>query len=202
MIINTELGTFGDNGELDDLRTKWDKSLDAERHDRGAETFNKMISLKYLGEIVRRVLVDLKDQNLIFQSQSLKELSKPYSFDSDALCMVESDPVGVYDKARIVLGKLGLKNVSNEDCREVRHVCEYVSTRAAYLMSACCTAMLRKVDERDVAIVVTGDLFHVHPYFRTELKMKIRKLMGIDTNIDLFEQSTGIGAVFLAADLR
>ena len=55
--------------------------------------------------------IKLKDQNLIFQSQSLKELSKPYSFDSDALCMVESDPVGVYDKARIVLGKLGLKNM-------------------------------------------------------------------------------------------
>lgn len=28
MLINTEWGAFGDNGELDFIRTKWDKNVD------------------------------------------------------------------------------------------------------------------------------------------------------------------------------
>ena len=202
MIINTELGTFGDNEELEEFRTEWDRSLDEYSHDRGSQFFEKMISLKYMGEIVRRILVDLKGQNLVFQSQSLEKMDEPYSLHSDVLCKVESDPIESYDKARMVLGDLGMRNVTNNDCRVVRRVCKWVSTRAAHLMAACCATLMKKVDQKDLAIAVTGDLYHVHPYFATIMKTKIQELMGIDHHIELFEMSTGIGAGFLAANSR
>ena len=55
VIINTEWGGFGDNGELDFIRTKWDLSVDEGSLNPGAQIFEKMISGMYMGELVRQV---------------------------------------------------------------------------------------------------------------------------------------------------
>ena len=46
MVINTEWGAFGDNGELDFIRTKWDKAVDDMSVNPGKQIFEKMISGK------------------------------------------------------------------------------------------------------------------------------------------------------------
>ena len=46
MVINTEWGAFGDNGELDFVRTKWDKAVDDMSVNPGKQIFEKMISGK------------------------------------------------------------------------------------------------------------------------------------------------------------
>ena len=46
MVINTEWGAFGDNGELEFVRTKWDKEVDAMSVNPGKQIFEKMISGK------------------------------------------------------------------------------------------------------------------------------------------------------------
>ena len=43
IIINTEWGAFGDQGELDFIRTKWDHQIDEESLNPGKQTFEKMI---------------------------------------------------------------------------------------------------------------------------------------------------------------
>ena len=43
IIINTEWGAFGDNGELDFVRTKWDEQIDEQSLNPGKQTFEKMI---------------------------------------------------------------------------------------------------------------------------------------------------------------
>ena len=48
MVVNTEWGAFGDNGELDFVRTKWDKAVDEMSVNPGKQIFEKMIS----GEIL------------------------------------------------------------------------------------------------------------------------------------------------------
>ena len=95
MIINTEWGAFGDNRELDFIRTKWDVAVDAGSLNPGKQTFEKMISgqvhstlLKYynsvqlptwhykkfvissmyMGELTRQVLVDMVWEELMFQN--------------------------------------------------------------------------------------------------------------------------------------
>ena len=67
MRVNTEWGGFGDNGELDFIRTKWDLSVDEGSLNSGAQTFEKMISGMYMGELVRQVLVDMVWEDLMFQ---------------------------------------------------------------------------------------------------------------------------------------
>ena len=48
MVINTEWGAFGDSGELDFVRTKWDKAVDEMSVNPGKQIFEKMISGKCL----------------------------------------------------------------------------------------------------------------------------------------------------------
>ena len=67
MIINTEWGAFGDNKELDFIKTKWDNAVDAGSLNPGRQTFEKMISGMYMGEIARQVLVDMVYEGLMFQ---------------------------------------------------------------------------------------------------------------------------------------
>lgn len=42
MIINTEWGAFGDKGELDFIRTKWDEAVDAGSLNPGKTVFTKI----------------------------------------------------------------------------------------------------------------------------------------------------------------
>ena len=44
MVINTEWGAFGDNGELDFVKTKWDLAVDETSVNPGKQLFEKMIS--------------------------------------------------------------------------------------------------------------------------------------------------------------
>ncbi len=87
MLVNTEWGAFGDNGELDFIITKWDKNVDEMSVNPGKQVsssqlvnyfavlrlssflfkiFEKMISGMYMGELIRQVLVDLMKDDLIF----------------------------------------------------------------------------------------------------------------------------------------
>ena len=66
MVVNTEWGAFGDKGELDYVKTKWDEEVkehlfggfkfrfkvDARSLNPGQQTFEKMISGMYMGELV------------------------------------------------------------------------------------------------------------------------------------------------------
>ena len=43
VIVNTEWGAFGDCGELEFVRTKWDELVDSNSLNPGKQTFEKMI---------------------------------------------------------------------------------------------------------------------------------------------------------------
>ena len=66
MVVNTEWGAFGNDGELDFIMTKWDREVDALSINPGKQIFEKMISGMYMGELIRQVLVDLMKDDLIF----------------------------------------------------------------------------------------------------------------------------------------
>lgn len=74
MVINTEWGAFGDNGELDFIRTKWDRKVDEFSVNPGKQIFEKMISGMYMGELIRQVLVDLIKDDLIFFDANREKL--------------------------------------------------------------------------------------------------------------------------------
>ena len=204
MIVNTEWGAFGENGEIDFLRTKWDKNVDESSLNPGRQIFEKLISGMYMGEIVRQVVLELAEKHLIFDPQSsLKKLRVPGSFETKYISLVESDAVGNFEKCRVVLNELGLEDVSNNDCSTLRYVCECVSRRAGFMVAAGCVALLKKMEIKDVTIAVDGSVFRYHPHFANIMQSRIAQLMGTDYNVELMLSSdgSGRGAALVAAAL-
>ena len=85
---------------------------------------------------------------------------------------IESDPVGDYTRARMVMQELDIDpdDVTTEDYSSLRYVCEVVSRRASFMASAGITALLKKMDYKDVVIAIDGSLFR---YKRNCKKLKV-----------------------------
>ena len=203
MIVNTEWGAFGNQGELDYILTKWDKRVDAASVNPGKQIFEKMISGMYMGEVVRQVLVDLYNEELIFIGQPIDNLMQNGRFYTKYVSEVESDPVGEFTRAREALKDLGMDNVNDEDCSAVRYICECVSRRAGFMVSAGITALLKKMEYKDVVVAIDGSVFRYHPHFPNIMRSRIAQLMGIDYKFDLMlsTDGSGRGAALVAAVL-
>ena len=58
MVINTEWGAFGDNGEIDFIKTKWDENVDEMSVNPGKQIFEKMISGEFSWIILAILMKD------------------------------------------------------------------------------------------------------------------------------------------------
>jgi len=204
MIVNTEWGAFGDQGELDFIKTKWDTAVDEASLNPGKQIFEKMISGMYMGEIVRQVLVDMVWEELIFVDQNTDSLFEAGAFKTKFVSKVEADPVGDYRKCRKVMTELGMPDVSDDDCSAVRYICELVSRRAGFMAAAGITALLKKMDYHDVVVAIDGSVFRYHPHFPNIMQSRIAQLMGVEYKFDLMlsTDGSGRGAALVAAVLK
>ena len=73
-----------------------------------------------------------------------------------------------------MLTQLGLSHADDQDCANVRYVCEIVSRRAAHLVSAGAATLLNKMEFNSVTIGVDGSLYRFHPNFHDLMVEKIR----------------------------
>ena len=203
MIINTEWGAFGDKGEIAFLLTEWDKRVDDATLNPGKQTFEKLISGMYMGEIVRQIILDLIEKKLIFKTNNVERLKVQGSFETKYISLIESDPVGRFENCHDVLKELGMISVSKEDCSILRYVCECVSRRAGFMVAAGCSALLKKMNHKDVTIAVDGSVFRYHPHFENIMRSQIKQLMGAEFEIDLVlsNDGSGRGAALVAAAL-
>jgi hexokinase len=101
-----------------------------------------MISGMYLGEIVRLIILDLIDRELIFAEEMKKNayrhaLFTKGSFYTKYLNEIESDSNLKFTKTRRILKELaGIDNPSNDDCCVVKLICSAVTRRASKLTAA------------------------------------------------------------------
>ena len=204
VIINTEWGAFGDRGELEFLRTKWDEEVDRTSLNPGRQTFEKMISGMYMGELVRLVVLDTVQEGLIFQNQNTTKFRTSGSFPTKYLSEIEADQVGDYQRSRAVLFSLGVAGPSEDDLSALRFICESVSRRAGDLCAAGISALLKKMEFRDVTIAVDGSLFRHHPHLHNVMKSRVAQLCGVDYNFQMIlsEDGSGRGAALVAAVLQ
>ena len=204
MVVNTEWGAFGEAGELDFVRTKWDKEVDESSLNPGKQIFEKMISGMYMGEIVRLLVVDMIDEGLMLVNQQTQGFRIPGSFPTKFLSEIEADPVGDFERCRHVMFSLGLVGVGEDDLSAMRYICECVSRRAAFMCAAGITALLKKMDYKDTTIAVDGSLFRHHPHFHNVMKSRVTQLMGVEYKFDMIlsEDGSGRGAALVAAVLQ
>lgn len=201
VLINTEWGAFGDNGALDFVRTEYDREIDHFSINPGRQTQEKMISGMYMGELARLAIVKFTRAGLLFGGVGSDILFKRGQFFTKYVSEIESDKPGTYMYCRDVLDELGLEHATDEDCANVRYICECVSSRAAHLVSAGIAGLINKMDEKSVTVGVDGSVYRFHPKFHDLMKAKIRQFVKPDISFDLMlsEDGSGRGAALVAA---
>nr|CAD7437507.1 unnamed protein product [Timema bartmani] len=201
MVINTEWGAFGDNGALEIVRTQYDREIDSHSINAGKQLHEKMISGMYMGELVRLVLVKFTKSNLLFGGKGSDMLFERGTFFTKFVSEIESDKRGTFTGCRQVLDELGLSHATDQDCVNVRYVCECVSRRAAHLVSAGVATLINKMGQLSVTVGVDGSVYRFHPYFHDLMVEKISELVtpGIKFDLMLSEDGSGRGAALVAA---
>ncbi|XP_017881775.1 hexokinase-1-like isoform X2 [Ceratina calcarata] len=202
VIVDIEWGAFGDNGVLDFIKTDYDRENDANSLIVNSFTFEKYISGKYLGEIVRVVLAKLYKDGLLFLGEQNTPgiLSVSGDLTSDLVSDIEQDSLdGGDNNTKEVLIKFGIVP-DEEDVKIVQYVCEVVSNRAALLVSICLAALLKRIDKNRVTIAVDGSLYKHHPRMETWMKAYI-PLLAPDHKFEMIhaEDGSGKGAALVAA---
>uniref|UniRef100_A0A8C2KVQ7 Hexokinase-2 n=1 Tax=Cyprinus carpio TaxID=7962 RepID=A0A8C2KVQ7_CYPCA len=197
MCVNTEWGGFGANDNIEDIRTRYDREVDGGSLNPGKQRFEKMTSGMYLGEIVRRILIDLTKHGLLFRGRITERLKTKGIFETnDRLALLQ---------VRSILQHLGLDSTC-DDSIIVKEVCGAVSRRAAQLCGAGMAAVVDKIrenrglDNLEITVGVDGTLYKLHPHFSTILKDTVRELApNCKVDFILSEDGSGKGAALITA---
>uniref|UniRef100_A0A8C8IZ75 Hexokinase-2 n=1 Tax=Oncorhynchus tshawytscha TaxID=74940 RepID=A0A8C8IZ75_ONCTS len=169
MCVNMEWGAFGDHGELEDFSTDFDKAVDEHSANPGKQTYEKMISGMYLGEIVRNVLLEFTTKGLLFRGKLSERLKTRGIFETKFLSQIESDRLALR-QVRSILQHLGLTSSTCDDSILVKEVCSMVACRAAQLCGAGLAAVVDKIrqnrnlPELKITVGVDGTLYKLHPF--------------------------------------
>ncbi|XP_076174991.1 hexokinase A isoform X2 [Ptiloglossa arizonensis] len=199
MLINTEWGAFGEGGTLEFVLTEFDHAIDDNSINPQKQLFEKMISGMYMGELTRLVLEKVVDAGLLFGGKCPSDLKKRGKFFTKYVSEIENDPKGKYTNCRQVLAELGIRNVSDQDCENVRYVCSVVSSRAAHLASAGIATLLNKTAENNVTVGIDGSVYRYHPHFHDLMTDKLCQLQNYTFDLMLSEDGSGRGAALVAA---
>ncbi|XP_078285140.1 hexokinase-2 isoform X2 [Rhinoraja longicauda] len=204
MCINMEWGAFGDQGELDGIRTDFDKEIDRGSINPGKQLFEKMISGMYMGELVRIILVKMTKDGLLFKGKITPELLTTGQFETEYVSAIEKDSDGL-QKAHNILTKLDLEPTA-DDCIATRRICSIVSTRSSDLCAAALSAVLKRIQQNKevlklrTTIGVDGSVYKMHPLFAKRLQKAVKRLAPTcEVRFLLSEDGSGKGAAMVTA---
>ncbi|KAM7391502.1 hypothetical protein PAMP_022187 [Pampus punctatissimus] len=205
MCVNMEWGAFGDNGEVDDFLTKFDRIVDDCSNNPGKQRYEKMISGMYLGEIVRNVLIDFTAKGLLFRGKLSERLKTRGIFETKFLSQIESDRLAMR-QVRSILQHLGLTSSTCDDSVLVKEVCSVVARRAAQLCGAGLAAVVDKIRQNrnlqqlSITVGVDGTLYKTHPHFSSIMQETLQDLAPqCKVTFQKSEDGSGKGAALITA---
>ncbi|XP_044258381.1 hexokinase type 2-like [Tribolium madens] len=201
VVINLEWGAFGDDGALDFIRTDYDRDVDANSVNPGKQLHEKMISGMYIGELTRLALEKFTKEGLLFEGKASDALFTRGKFYTKYVSEIEDAPPGEITSCREILEEMGIYHATDQDCINVRYVCECVSKRAADLASTGIATLLNKMNESKVTVAIDGSVYRYHPHFHDLMMKTISALVnpGITFDLMLSEDGSGRGAALVAA---
>lgn len=137
VIVNTELSMYGGNNIL--TRSRWDEMLNREHIKPDFQPLEYMTTGRYLGEIVRLIIVEAVKTAGLFNGTLPSSMEKPYSFDTAIVSCIETDNTAALTASSGYLQKLHsfAEPPTPTDMMFLKSVCMSVSRRAAaYLATA------------------------------------------------------------------
>jgi hexokinase len=195
MIVNMESGNF------DGLpRTEWDERLDQASDRPGSQKAEKMISGRYLGELLGTILDSMAGLGL------LKHAAGPRSTicgaDLDAL--IAEGGAGP-EIARIMRDSLGLGDLGPSDIEAIRGIARAIGRRSARAVAAGFAGALLRIDpdmERPHAIAIDGSLYERMPGYDAQIRAALSDVLGRGAErirTILAKDGSGLGAAIAAA---
>jgi hexokinase len=209
MIVNTEWGAFDAHDKCLLPYTRFDNRLDRESENARLQVFEKMISGRYLGEVVRLILLEAIDRMILFGGHSSEAMDTPYRFDTAYVskCVLDNsnDLNEVASLFEHTLG-VGESRTSLDERRHIQHICKMAIERAALLSSAALSALLLKrrdlfADGNKVGVGADGSVYEHLPGFVDHMKHGLHTIMGDLAHQVFFvlaKDGSGIGAALTA----
>lgn len=205
MAINSEYGSF-DNEHLVLPRTKYDIQIDAESPRPGQQSFEKMISGYYLGEVLRLILLELaEDKKLIFFDQDLSKMCEPFVMDTSFPAKIEEDPFeNLPDVQDLFRDKLGIQTTVPER-KIIRRLAELIGERSSRLSVCGIAAICKKRGYKTAHCAADGSVYQKYPGFKERAARGLRDIFGwADNEADPIvivpaEDGSGVGAAVIAA---
>jgi hexokinase len=226
MVINTEWGSF--DNQLNVLpSTPWDIQLDKESVNPGIQLFEKRVSGMFLGEIVRRVIIDMlkNDQISLFKDENSSQndwksttqiakdsgIFKQWGLDSAIMSVAALDSTPDLGTLRSELEKtLDIHSSSLEDAQAFKAVCAAVGRRSARLAAVAVGAIVLQTGKLDdpeqdtIDVGVDGSLVEHYPHFRDMIYEALKVIKGIGEKgaekirIGIAKDGSGVGAALIA----
>jgi len=203
MAINCEYGAF-DNEHAVLPRTKYDLIIDEESPRPGQQSFEKMISGYYLGEVLRLVLLDLFAKDKIFKGQDLSKLKKAFILDTSFPAKIEEDPYeNLSDIQDLFQSVLGIQTTSAER-KVIRALAEKIGERSARLAICGIAAICKKRGYKTAHCAADGSVYNKYPGFKERAAKGLRDVFQWETKEDPIvivpaEDGSGAGAAIIAA---
>ncbi|KII91596.1 hypothetical protein PLICRDRAFT_38377 [Plicaturopsis crispa FD-325 SS-3] len=204
MAINCEWGAF-DSFEHEHLpRTKYDAIVDDTSNKPGEQAFEKLISGRYLGEILRLVICELIDEGVLFLGQNTYKLESPYVLETAFLSLMESDPT---DELLMVIGIFShffALETTLAERQFFRALAKLIGRRAARLSSCGIAAIVSKMGYLDegCSVGADGSLYNKYPGFAERVHEGLQDIFGEKgRNIITHhaEDGSGVGSAIIAA---
>ena len=202
-IRNLESGNFDGVAAIE---TAYDAALDRELAEPppGAQRFEKMVSGRYLGEVVRRALEDLSRGTAWFRRPS-PALATPFGLGSEHLSRIALDRTAELAQVDALLRDLGMATTPAER-HALRTLSGAIVGRAACLVATALVGTLRFLDPALAdrrTIAVDGSLWGGYPGFEALVRATLAELIGRERaariEIAFVKDSTSTGAAVIAA---
>ncbi|KAJ3053923.1 glucokinase [Rhizophlyctis rosea] len=179
MVINMEWGNWGSDKIALPL-TAYDLKVDRASPNPGQQLYEKMISGMYLGEITRYIMLDLISTGELFRGQRSVELEKPYNFDTANMSRIERDHTTDMSDTNMLLKTVYNIDSTLKDRRNLKQICQLVSTRAARLAAVGISAIVTKTNRLNGATVgIDGSVYEHYQHFGNHVKDALRELLGM-----------------------
>lgn len=209
VIINCEWGAMGDNKqrrELDKMRNEFDALIDAQSVNPQNQTYEKMVSGMYIGEMLRLAMLKLHKERALFANASvLQKLQQKDVFSGKHMSALGRDELAnSTEEATKIAKDLGVANPARRDLNIMVQIASRIMHRSAHLVAAGISALLERIRKPYTVIGYDGSVIKHHPYFLRRLVDKCTRLTPKELRFEFMMSSdgSGIGAAVVAAALH